>query len=74
MRNGYITLSKEDMRDYFAPFIEGTLALVRQQVEECAEQRPKAVVLVGGSGQSLYLAKVLRNAFSGIAIIRPPRG
>ena len=56
----------------FSPVLEEIIALVKGQISS-TKRKIKAVILVGGFGESAYLRKALRTAVgSGIEILVAP--
>ena len=68
-----LTVSAEVIRELFRPVMSAICRLVLAQIKAAGKVR--AVLLVGGFGQSNYLRQVLRKAIDGdIEIMRPPKG
>ncbi|CAG8977831.1 hypothetical protein HYALB_00008997 [Hymenoscyphus albidus] len=69
-----IILKGGHMNAIFQPVVGQVIDLVRTQVQEVHEEtqnRPKAVLLVGGFGENNYLLKQIQATFKGIDIQRP---
>ncbi|PYH94592.1 actin-like ATPase domain-containing protein [Aspergillus ellipticus CBS 707.79] len=74
VHRGRLQASGDTMKELFAPVLDEIHDLVKQQVET-SSKNVRAIFLVGGFGQSPYLRKFLRDAFSpGIQVIAPVDG
>ena len=72
VQRGKFSLKGDQVIKIFNPVLKEIIALVKDQVS-ATRQRPKAVILVGGFGESAYLRKALRTAVgSGIEILVAP--
>lgn len=74
VRRGRIRVTGKEMQKLFLPTIRDIEKLVREQIQT-SRAEVKAVLLVGGFGQSPYLRKHLRDCFSpGVQVIAPVDG
>ncbi|PNS16892.1 Heat shock protein 12B [Sphaceloma murrayae] len=64
---GFMSLSNDEVADIFAPVVSDVIDLVQDQYDasDALGYRPRAVVLVGGFGQSQYLFSRLKEHFQG---------
>ena len=68
---GTFALPVTDIHLIFEPVILETTKLVREHVSSLPVP-PKAILLIGGFGESNYLCERLREALGGVEILRPP--
>jgi hypothetical protein len=70
---GNIIISVEDMKKAFDPVVNEVIKLVKRQIAgiKGCDNEVKAVVLVGGFGESRYLRQRLRDAISPIELLCP---
>lgn len=75
IRRGKIVLGAAELRRVFRPVIDEVITLVKGQVR-ATKKKVKAVLLVGGFGQSAYLRDAIRGAVeeSGIEVLQSPNG
>lgn len=75
VRRGRLRLTGSDVGAIFEPVVTEILALVDGQIK-ATEAQVKAVLMVGGFGQSTYLRDRLRQAVSsqGIEVMQSPNG
>ena len=75
IKRGTMKLSGSDLHGVFDPVIMQIISLVQGQVR-ATKASVKAVLLVGGFGQSSYLRDRIRDAVksSGIEVIKSPNG
>ena len=77
VRRGKYTLQGSDIVEIFKPVLQEIIALVKGQISGTS-RKVKAVLLVGGFGQSVYLRNSLRSALSSkitkIEVLVPPNG
>ncbi|KAA6410639.1 MAG: hypothetical protein FRX48_06062 [Lasallia pustulata] len=75
VRRGKIVLGAAELRGVFRPVIDEVIILIKGQVR-ATKKRVKAVLLVGGFGQSAYLRDSIRGAMedSGIEVMQSPNG
>ena len=75
VRRGKIVLGAAELRGVFRPVIDEVITLVKGQVR-ATKKIVKAVLLVGGFGQSAYLRDSIRGAVegSGIEVMQSPNG
>lgn len=72
VKRSKFSLSGHDIVQIFSPVLEEVIALVKGQISS-TKREVKAVLLVGGFGESAYLRKSLREAVgSKIEILVPP--
>ncbi|KAI8935108.1 hypothetical protein NX059_007703 [Plenodomus lindquistii] len=75
--DGEIKITPEQMANFFNACIDGTIALIQEQLDQVAchgETRVKYIVLVGGFADSPYVYAQVK-AFGeriGVTVIRPP--
>ena len=66
------SLKGDEIIEIFSPVLEEIIALVKGQISS-TPRKIKAIILVGGFGESAYLRKALRAAVgSGIEILIAP--
>lgn len=75
VHRGPLRLKGSDVNKIFEPVIKEIVALVDGQIQT-TEARVKAVLLVGGFGQSVYLRDRTRQAVAhrGIEVMQSPNG
>ncbi|MCJ1473625.1 hypothetical protein MMC13_002276, partial [Lambiella insularis] len=74
VRRGKFTMQGSDIVNVFAPVLREIIALVKGQISS-TKRDVKAVLLVGGFGQSAYLRNSLRAALGpSTAVLAPPNG
>lgn len=75
VRRGRLRLTGSDVKAIFEPVVKEVIALVDGQIK-ATEARVKAVLLVGGFGQSVYLRDRIRQAVTGqgIEVMQSPSG
>ena len=63
LRDGRLVMTSNEMHDVFRPVIDEAIHLVNQQLEAVVKtgRSVKAILLVGGFGQSLYLHKSIQR-------------
>lgn len=72
VKRGKFSLSGPEIVQMFSPVLDEVIALVKGQILS-TKREVKAVLLVGGFGESAYLRKNLRKAVgSKIEILVPP--
>ena len=72
MQRGKFSLKGDEIIQIFSPVLDEIIALVKGQISS-TKRKIKAVILVGGFGESAYLRKSLRAAVgSGIEILVAP--
>ena len=72
VRRGKFSLTGTEIVQIFSPVLNEVVALVKNQISS-TEREVKAVLLVGGFGESAYLRASLRKAVgSRIEILVPP--
>ena len=72
VKRGKFSLSGSEIVQIFSPVLDEVIALVTGQINS-TEREVKAVLLVGGFGESAYLRKSLRHAVgSKVEILVPP--
>lgn len=72
VKRGKFSLSGYEIVQIFSPVLDEVIALVKGQITS-TKREVKAVLLVGGFGESAYLRKSLRKAVgSQIEILVPP--
>ncbi|KAI4218635.1 MAG: hypothetical protein LQ349_008631, partial [Xanthoria aureola] len=78
VRRMVLCVSGADLHGIFEPVIQKILTLVTQQITstEKAKSKVKAVLLVGGFGESHYLHKRIRESVAGrpIEVLKSPAG
>ena len=68
IKKGKLTLSIPELKDIFEPVISEILTLIRNQIQQTAED-VKLILLVGGFGSSFYLKSRIQDTFgSGIQV------
>ena len=74
VRRGRLSVPGTDVKKVFEPVVREVIALIEGQIE--ATQKPiKAVLLVGGFGQSAYLRDRIRQEIgSKIEVMQSPNG
>ncbi|RPA90381.1 actin-like ATPase domain-containing protein [Choiromyces venosus 120613-1] len=78
IEDGLFVIDREEMRKIFDPVVQKVIQLVQQQVKESRQARQvKALVLVGGFGESEYLrrqleAKITTKDGEKLIILQPP--
>lgn len=73
IRRGKLMVSGQKMRRIFQPVISSIIALVQAQIKKTGKAR--AVLLVGGFGQSLYLRQCIAEAIDpSIEVMQPMDG
>ncbi|RPA90385.1 hypothetical protein L873DRAFT_1718078, partial [Choiromyces venosus 120613-1] len=75
IEDGFFVIEREEMRKIFDPVVQKVIQLVQQQVKET--RQVKALVLVGGFGESEYLrcrleAEIRTKDGKKIIILQPP--
>ena len=74
VRRGKFTLQGSDIVNIFAPVLREIISLVKGQIKS-TKRKVKAVLLVGGFGQSAYLRESLKKAVgSSTEVLAPPNG
>ena len=75
IKRGTMKMTGSDLQGTFDPVITQIISLVQGQVR-ATKAKVKAVLLVGGFGQSSYLRDRIRDAVesSGIEVIKSPNG
>lgn len=75
IRRGKVVLKAAELRGVFRPVIDEVITLVKGQVR-ATKKKVKAILLVGGFGQSAYLRDSIRDAVedSTIEVLQPPNG
>ena len=68
-----ITISYEDMKSCFDPVVNEIIKLINQQINavKAQSQAIRAIVLVGGFGESRYLQHRIREAVRPIDLLTP---
>lgn len=63
VEDGFLSISRAEMREIFDPVVNDVLKLVQQQIAsvEARGRKPTAVLLVGGFGASEYLKARLKS-------------
>ena len=76
VRRSAFTLSAVELRSIFEPVLVEILALIKGQVRATKPTIPRAVLLVGGFGQSTYLREAISAAVapSGIEVLQTANG
>lgn len=64
---GFLSLSTSEVASIFRPVVDDVLELVDDQMKKSTAigKPPKAIILVGGFGQSRYLFKRIKSRFAG---------
>jgi Hsp70 protein len=70
---GKLTLSSAALRAIFEPVIAAITALISAQIK-ITVGHVKAVLLVGGFGQSPYLRRCIQKVVGDVQVIQPPMG
>lgn len=74
VQRGKFSLSGNQILTIFSPVLQEITTLVKQQIS-ATRRRIKAVLLVGGFGQNVYLRESLRAALGDdIEVMVPPFG
>ncbi|KAL8979548.1 MAG: hypothetical protein Q9205_005146 [Flavoplaca limonia] len=75
VRRGRLRLTGSDVSKIFAPVVAEVIALVKGQIR-ATEAEVKAVLMVGGFGQSVFLRDSIRSAVAshGIEVMQSPNG
>lgn len=75
IRRGKVVLRAAELRGVFRPVIDEVITLVKGQVR-ATKKKVKAIILVGGFGQSAYLRDSIRDAVedSAIEVLQSPNG
>lgn len=74
VRKSKFTLQGTDIVNIFAPVLREIISLVKGQIKS-TKRKVKAVLLVGGFGQSAYLRESLKKAVgSSTEVLAPPNG
>lgn len=73
IRKNKMTIPGSDVRDIFEPVVKEVLNLVTGQIKS-AKRHIKAVILVGGFGQSAYLRDAIREEVksSNVEVLQSP--
>ncbi|KAH8804541.1 hypothetical protein F5884DRAFT_417421 [Xylogone sp. PMI_703] len=72
IRRGKFLIKSEEMKSIFQPIVDKIIDLVKGQIKS-TRTKIKAVLLVGGFGQNVYLKESLRNALGeNIEVLQPP--
>ena len=76
VRRGRFSITGNELRQLFSPVMEAIVTLVKEQIKALDSIVPKAVLLVGGFGQSAYVRETLRAALaeSSIEVFQPANG
>ena len=76
IENGQITITVQDMQQVFDPVVDEVIKLVQSQIQgiQGVQKGVKAVLLVGGFGESRYLKRRLREAIAPIELLCPGNG
>lgn len=74
VRRGRLRITDDEVQKIFDPVTEEVISLVKGQIK--ATHKPvKAVLLVGGFGQSAYLRDCIRKAVeSDVEVMQSPNG
>ncbi|KAF8456975.1 hypothetical protein BGX38DRAFT_1086895, partial [Terfezia claveryi] len=80
VEDGFLEITRQEMREVFNPVIQEILRLVREQIDTVgigSQDRISTVLLVGGFGSSPYLQKYLSDHIAAmyqnkIKILQPP--
>ena len=68
-------MTSAQVKSIFDPVVNEVVALVRGQIAATATKTVKAVLLVGGFGQSAYLRETIRSSIDPrIEVMQPPNG
>ncbi|KAL9130078.1 MAG: hypothetical protein Q9217_001637 [Psora testacea] len=74
VRRGKFKMTGNQVKTIFDPVVDEVLALVRGQIT-ATQKKVKAVLLVGGFGQSAYLRETIRSSIdTSIEVMQPPNG
>lgn len=75
IRRGRWTLRGTDVKEIFKPVVNEVVKLVTDQIA-ASQTHIKAVLMVGGFGQSAYLRDCIRQAVSkdGVEVMQSPNG
>ena len=74
VRRGKFKMTGVDVKKIFDPVVDEVVALVRGQIA-ATQKKVKAVLMVGGFGQSAYLRETVRAAIDpNIEVMQPPNG
>ncbi|KAL9101421.1 MAG: hypothetical protein Q9163_003313 [Psora crenata] len=74
VRRGKFKMTAAQVRSIFDPVVDEIVALVRGQIA-ATQKKVKAVLLVGGFGQSAYLRETIRSSIDpSIEVMQPPNG
>ncbi|KAL4919237.1 hypothetical protein BDW62DRAFT_200116 [Aspergillus aurantiobrunneus] len=60
---GTFCITKEQMNSYFKRSIEGTVSLIREQLDKATRHKVKRLLLVGGFSKSPVLRRCMRETF-----------
>ena len=71
IRKGRLSVPASDMHAIFEPIMLKIIALVQGQIDD-SRRNVRAVLLVGGFGQSNYLKKRIEAAVDGVEVLQPP--
>ncbi|TVY82722.1 Heat shock 70 kDa protein 12A [Lachnellula suecica] len=72
IKNGRFKVTSLEMQEIFDPVIQQVIELIQGQIR-ATEKNIRAVLLVGGFGQSMHLKERLRNALGDtIEVLQPP--
>ena len=73
VRRGRLTVSGAEVQSIFEPVVQEVISLVLGQIN--ATKSPvRAVLMVGGFGQSAYLRDRIRTAIGKIEVMQSPNG
>ena len=70
---GKLEVTAPEMKTIFDPVVDEVLKLVKGQIE-ATKSSVKAILLVGGFGQSPYLHKRICEVVGDIDVMQPPYG
>ena len=73
VKNGRYRMSGKELGKIFAPVTKEVVRLVKAQILQ-SPKRPKAVLLVGGFGQSSFLRDQIRQSIPDIDVKQPANG
>lgn len=73
VKRGRLRVTGSEMSQLFLPIFDEILNLARRQVQISAK-KVKAIILVGGFGQSPFLQRLIRDSFPEIKILAPSDG
>lgn len=73
VRRGRWCLTSKQVENIFEPVVKEVIALVTSQIK-ATQTSVKAVLMVGGFGQSAYLRDRLRAVLDGVEIMQSPNG